>query len=231
MNEKEKDEILKVFKSIPNELRVIESQINSDSIDEYYEMLEKLEKEDQANNLKEYSSWKDLKSKEAIKELLVILSKIGDIKSYRLIEKIIDTKNLEIIEFAHVALKFARLNLENQLSNESIAFVSSGLGGKDNRLRYYFVIKSEKKIEKEKELIIVDELLKICKRSDSEFEEIENQGNYVLIKVLVSIDFAIGNVIDQLINKCPFVDEGYLCTNVEKPTNKFINKWINDEIE
>jgi hypothetical protein len=231
MNEKEKSEILKIFESIPDEFRVVESQINSDTITEYYELLEKLEKEGQSNNLKEFSGWKDLKSKEAIKELLVILSEVGDVKSYREIEKISESKYPEIIEFAHVALKFARLNLENQLSDEPIGFVSSELGGKENKLRYYFVIKSKKEIEKKKETMIVDELQKICGRSDSEFEEIENHSNYVLIKILVSIDFAIGNVIEQLINKCPFVDEEYLCTNVEKPTDEFINEWIKDDIE
>ncbi len=231
MSEEEKNKILNLLESIPNEFRVIESQINSESIGEYYELLEKLEIDRKPNESKQVEKSNDLKSEKPSKELLAILSKIGDVKSYREIEKIIKSKDSEINEFAHVALKFARLNLENQLSDEPIGFISSELGGKGNKLRYYFAIKSDNKIKKEKESIIVEELRKICKRSDSEFEEIENHSNYVLIKILVSIDFAIGNVIEELINKCPFVDEEYLCTNVEKPTNEFINKWIRNEIE
>lgn len=231
MNKKEKNEILEILKSIPNEFRVIENQINSECIDEYYQLLEKLEKDNQVNELMNSERWNNLQAEKPSKELLVTLSEIGDVKSYRKIEEIIKNKDFEINEFALVALKFARLNLENQLSDEPIGFISSKLGGKENKLRYYFAIKSVEKINQEKELIILKELHKICKRKDSEFEEIENHSNYVLIKILVSIDFAIGNVIEELINKCPFVDKEYLCTNIEKPTNEFINKWIRNEIE
>ena len=163
---------------------------------------------------------------------MVRLAEIGDVKSYRKIEEIIQKRaNPELIEFAYVALKFARINLENQLSDEPIGFISSGLGGKGNKLRYYFVIKSAENISQEREQRIQDQLKLICLKSDSEFETIENFGNYVLIKILVSIDFAIGNVIEQLIEKCNFADKEYFCTNVEKPTNELIEKWINDEIE
>lgn len=231
MNERDKNEIIKLLGSIPDEFRVIENRISSDLVNEYYELLDKLGDENQPVNLMDLENWKDLKSEKGIKELLVRLSAVGDIKSYRKIEEIIQSKNLEILDFAYVALKFARLNLENQLTDEPIGFISSGLGGKGNKLRYYFAIKSEKKIERKKELKIVKELQKICGNSESEFEEIENHGKFVLIKILISIDFAIGNVIVQLINNCPFVDEEYLCTNVEKPTIEFVNKWINEEIE
>ncbi len=231
MNEIEKNIIVELLESIPNEFRVIESQINSKSLAEYYELLEKLKKEVQSDKLKDLETWSNLKSGKKIKELLVALSEIGDVKSYRRIEEIIESKNPEINQLAHVALKFARLNLENQLLDEPIGFISSELGGKGNKLRYYFAIKSEKDIEEEKKLVIVKELREICKRSDSEFEQIENHGNYVLIQILVSIDFAIGNVIEELIEKCPFLDQEYLCTNVEKPTNEFVYKWIKGEIQ
>ncbi len=70
----------------------------------------------------------------------------------------------------------------------------------------------------------------VCKKRQSKFESIENHGNYLLIKILASIEEAIGIVIEDIINKCEFIDEEYMCTNVEKPENGLINKWINDEI-
>jgi len=121
--------------------------------------------------------------------------------------------------------------LENQLSDEPIGFISSGLGGKGNKLRYYFVIKSAEKISEEREQFIKDELRLICWNADSEFETIENFGNYVLVKILVSVDYAIGSVIEDLIDRCNFADKEYFCTNVEKPTNELIEQWINGDIE
>jgi len=219
---KEKNEIRKVLDSIPYEFRVLEDNINQSTIEEFYDLGERI-----ANNENEEGNILNPR-----KEELVKLAKIGDIKSYRVIEEIIqNTENSDLKEFACVALKFARVSLENRLSDEPIGFISSGLGGKENKLRYYFVIQSTEKISKEREQMIIDELKLICLSSDSEFETIENFGNYVLIKILVSIDFAIGNVIEQLIDKCNFAEKEYFCTNVERPTNELIEKWINDEIE
>lgn len=219
---KEKNEIRKILDSIPEEFRVIENNINQSAIEEFYDLSGRVT--DSKNEERSIQN--------PTKEELVRLADIGDVKSYRRIEEIIQKReNSDLEEFAHVALKFARINLENQLSDEPIGFISSGLGGKENKLRYYFVIKSTENINEEREQIIQDELKLICLHSDSEFETIENFGNYVLIKILVSIDFAIGNVIEQLIDKCNFADKEYFCTNVERPTNELIEKWINNEIE
>jgi len=54
-------------------------------------------------------------------------------------------------------------------------------------------------------LEIVKQLQVLCKKCDGEFEEIENAGHYVLIKILLSMEFAIGNVIEELISKFPFI--------------------------
>lgn len=219
---KEKNEIRKILDSIPEELRVIGDKINQSAIEEFYDLNGQI-----GDDEREIESTQNLN-----KEKLVRLARNGDVKSYRRIEEIIQkTENSDLEEFGYVALKFARINLENQLSDEPIGFISSGLGGKGIKLRYYFVIKSAEKISEEREQIIQDELRLICLNSDSEFETIENFGNYVLVKILVSVDFAIGSVIEDLIDRCNFADKEYFCTNVEKPTNELIEKWINGEIE
>ena len=189
---KEKNEIRKILDSIPEELRVIGDKINQSAIEEFYDLNGQI-----GDDEREVESTQNLN-----KEKLVRLARNGDVKSYRRIEEIIQkTENSDLEEFGYVALKFARINLENQLSDEPIGFISSGLGGKGNKLRYYFVIKSAEKISEEREQIINDELRLICLNSDSEFETIENFGNYVLVKILVSVDFAIGSVIEDLIDR------------------------------
>ena len=119
MNETEKLEIKKILESIPNEFRVIENKINSKVIDEYYKIADSLENE----NLTEISQSQSTEL-ESLKVLLVYLSEIGDVKSYRKIEEIIKNGKTDILEFSYVALKFARLNLENNLSDEPIGFIS-----------------------------------------------------------------------------------------------------------
>lgn len=228
MKEQEKIVIRDILQSIPSEFRVIENQINRSVIEEYYRILEKLLVENKSNTASNIAAKPD----ETIKEKLVRLAQKGDVKGYREIEAVIrNHEKQKVVRFAYVALKFARLHLENQLSDAPVGFISSGLGGKGNKLRYYFAMTSDKQIERETELEIVEQLQIICKKCDSEFEEIENAGHCVLIKILISMEFAIGHVIEELISKFPSIDEGYLCTNVEKPTPEFIQRWINGEFD
>ena len=157
MDQGEKNEILKLLKSIPSELRVFESGIQQKSIEEYYKILGNIELLDSEKGALIYDdSWKELKSKDDLKILLVKLSRIGDIKSYRKIEEIIREEEKGLKDLAHVALKFTRLALENKLSDVPVGFIATALGGKGSKLRYYFVIKSNDAISKEKRVCRVD---------------------------------------------------------------------------
>ncbi len=219
MTEKEKNEILEILDSIPTEFRIIENRINTEKIEEYYK-------------LSEPNSKKEADINHFEKEKLVKLSKQGDVKSYRTIEKTIkDTADKDLIDFAFVALKFARMNLENLLIDEPIGFISTGLGGKENKLRYFFAIKTNGETEKIQEAKILSELEKICDSSESEIESLENFGNYALIKILVPMEQAIGNIIDSLTIKCDFLEKNYFCTNVERPSKELLEKWTNNELE
>jgi len=121
--------------------------------------------------------------------------------------------------------------LESQLSDEPVGFISSGLGGKGNKLRYYFAITSDENINPKREEHITEELELICRKTDSEVESIENFGKYILVRILVSMEHAIGLVIEALIEKCDFADEGYFCTNVERPTEELIARWMSGEFD
>src|SRR5680860_1754344 len=101
MNNKEKSEIENLLKSIPNDFRVIENKINTKVIDEYYEMARSLEDKNQNEIIQNQDKWRELEFVEEIKELLVCLSEIGDVKSYRKIEEITKSGNSEILDFSY----------------------------------------------------------------------------------------------------------------------------------
>ena len=231
MNNKEKSDIEKLLQSIPDEFRVFEDKINPKVIDEYYEIAKYLEDENQPEIEQKQDKWKELKSLKDVKLLLVYLSKQGSVESYRKIEEIIKSGKPEILDFSYVALKIALLNLENELTDDSIGFISSPSGGKWNKLRYYFVVKSQDQITQDRELKITKELESICAKNDSEVEEIENHGKFIKVQILVSINCAFVNIVNPLTSKCPFLDEEYICVNLEKPTNEFVERWMNDEFD
>jgi len=183
MKEQERNDIQKILASIPDEFQVIEHEIKREDMMEFHELNQQL----RGKPLENEAGLSD-------KEKLVRLAKIGDVSSYRKIEALIQSnEKRELNGFASVALKFARVKLESHLSGEPVGFISSGLGGKGNKLRYYFAITSTEKINPKREQHITEELQLICKKTDSELESIENFGKYVLVKILVSMQHAIGS--------------------------------------
>ncbi len=124
--------------------------------------------------------------------------------------------------------------LESALLEEEAGFISTGLGGKGNKLRYYFIVStrgdltfSETQME-----ILKREFGAITKKYSSEIEEIDIEANYAMIRVLIPIDVAIGEVIEGGINECNKIEEfllfHYYVTNVEKPTSEEILKYFEE---
>lgn len=122
-------------------------------------------------------------------------------------------------------------NDENDIFHKK-SFIGTELGGEGNRLRYYAIISTNADIslsEKQKK-IINDTFTKICQKYDSHIETIESFDRYALIKQLVPMDVAIGNVLDEGILSCNqrgnFLRSHYYVTNVKKPTTKDIQRYL-----
>lgn len=180
------------------------------------------------------AEWESSNAENALKLVLVNLSRQADVPSYRKIESIIAAQSAGTIkDFALVALHYAQLNLENELYDEPTGMISTGLGGQANKMRCYFVLmaKPTMSITDERAKAMEQHALLLKQTTNSELETIENFGDHVILKVLISFDIAVANWIDALTKTCPFVEKEYLCTNSEKPTADFIQKWMNDELD
>jgi len=233
MKKENKKIIEEILNSIPEEFRVIEQKIKDSKYKEYHEIDSKLvglyvSKE----VLIEANQWNRNTDSKVTKSLLVKLSQLSDVNSYRKIEQIInETEKEDIKEFGQICLMQSRLFLENLLLDEPVGMVSSGLGGKGNRLRYNIVLKSENEFSEERLNKLKEIINQICSKRDSELETIENLGKYVRIMLLVSMDEAIGIVIKDITDRLLFVDKEYICTNVEIIEKELIERWMNSELD
>lgn len=117
------------------------------------------------------------------------------------------------------------------------AYITTELGGEENRLRNYVVISAlnNKPFTKKRREIIKKQFNIVCKKYDSKIEEIEFSKNYALIKLLVSIDVALQDVVDDGMNSCNIAEKflrfHFYCTNVRKPIKKLIKDYINEITE
>lgn len=169
---------------------------------------------------------------EAKKKSLTLLAHLGTIIAFRQIEKYYKNPDKELKQWAALALQECKMFLKSTLLDESMGFISSGLGGLNNRLRYYFLIfpSTDKPFTKTQKDIIKDELHIVCKDLNSVLETINSSDTYVGVTILVPMDIAVGTVIETGIRKCNelgyFVFEHYYVTNQKIPDKSEIHDII-----
>ncbi len=108
------------------------------------------------------------------------------------------------------------------------------MGGKENKLRYFFIITSTTGIsftESQNDLIKHNFLI-VAEKFNSELETINFEKNYSRLKILVPLDVAIGNVIEKGINECNkydnFIFKYYYVTNEKIPVKQEIEEYIKE---
>ncbi len=168
------------------------------------------------------------------KRILIFLAHLGTAESCRTIEKYLKISEGNLRDWTLLSLKECRTFLESVLLEEEGGFISTGLGGKDNKLRYYFILSS-------KDGLTFSETHRntlkrgfeiISHKYKSEIEEINFESTYALIGILVPMDVAVGKVIEEAISDCnkmsEFLFPDYYVTNVKKPTYKEISKYLEE---
>ncbi len=116
-------------------------------------------------------------------------------------------------------------------------YITTELGSEGHRLRNYVVISAlnNKSFTNKQKEIIKRQFNIVSKKHDSKIEEIEFSQNYALIKILISVEVAPQEVIDDGMNACDAVKKflrfHFYCTNVRRPTKKVIKTYLNEVTE
>jgi len=171
---------------------------------------------------------------EAKKRILILLAHFGNAESYRIIEKYLKESEENLRDWTLLSLKECRMFLESALLEEEGGIISTGLGGKDNKFRYYFIVSSKDGLtfsETDKNTL-KREFETISQKYNSEIEEINFEPNYAILRTLIPMDFAAGEVIEEGIRECNKVDDflyfHYYLTNVRKPSNEEVFKYLEE---
>jgi len=171
-------------------------------------------------------------SDEGKKKGLTILAHTGSISAYKQISKYYENADGELKQWASLALQECRMFLESELSDENIGFISTGLGGKKDKLRVYFLVLplDNKTFNKQQHKIVENELNQNAKELNCDIESFDFQENYVSLTVLIPMDVAIATFIDTGIKNCNefgnFVFEHYYAANTEIPDKEEIKEII-----
>ncbi len=168
------------------------------------------------------------------KKILILLAHLGTPESYKIIEKYLKISKEDLRHWALLSLKECRTFLESVLLQEDGGFISTGLGGRDNKLRYYFIVSSKDGLpfSETHRNTLKRGFETIGHKYKSEIEEIDFETTYAMIRILVPMDVAVGEVIEEGISECKkrseFLIPDYYVTNVKKPTPEEISKYLEE---
>jgi hypothetical protein len=171
---------------------------------------------------------------ESKKRILVLLAHLGTAESCRTVEKYLKISEGNLRDWALLALKECRTFLESLLLQEEGGFISTGLGGKDNKLRYYFIAGSKDGLpfSETHRKTLKKGFETISHKYKSEIEEINFEATYAMIGILIPMHVAVGEVIEEGISECnkmsEFLFPDYYVTNVKKPTPEEISKYLEE---
>ncbi len=218
------DKIQEIFGEVPGTFSILEEQIDIDLQMEYFEFSRHIKKGlDEAAIMKRKEQIFDFTLDEwERKSLFAMLASLENVAAYRTIEKYLKEGHQELRDWAILALQESRMLLESKLLEENQVFISTGLGGKGSKLRYFVVLIAKEKIEFSdlQKKIIKNEFEDTLGKYDAEIEKIEFLGYFATLVVMVPLKVALKDIFRSALIECNhygnFMRSNFIITNVKE---------------
>lgn len=207
----------------PNDINVLEENIDSGTQIEYFES---------SRNFNTYRSEKEIiqnkdtlldesLSIETKKNVLLELASLNSIEAYRAIENYLHQPEIKLHDWACLALQESKLQLESQLLDENKVLITTGLGGQGFRLRYFIVFFTPKgnPINSIQQNIISKELKYFLGQYNSELEDMEFEDSFASALCLIPLNIPPQPIFHEVIKECNlfgnFLFKDFIITNMK----------------
>ena len=231
------DKIKEIFGNFNDNLNILEEQIDVELQMDYFEFSKKQKDKFDPDDVIENRNnlfMEDASIYEK-KVLMTQLATIERVEAYRELETYATNPDAELREWSILALQESRMVLETNLLDENQIFISTGLGGKGLKLRYFLVLLYDGglKIDKWHRDIIKKEFGYIFSHFNSEVEEVKHYKYYSTLSVLIPLNIPLNNVINKAIQECNqfgnFLKSDFIITNVRKLNAKEIKNHLKEK--
>ncbi|MDR2811255.1 MAG: hypothetical protein LBB84_12010 [Tannerellaceae bacterium] len=161
----------------------------------------------------------DTLSSEHKKYILSALAISSDVRAYRLLEDYAQHPDADITYWAYMALMESRISLESELLEEKQIYISTGLGGKGEKLRFYVLIMAlkEEPFQEYQRQTIESEFTYYLPIEDIEIERLTIYDSYVELVLLIPVRKDIKGILDRIIDECN--QYGNFISNIMTVTN------------
>ena len=218
----------------PGNLKVMEEQIDMDLQVEYFERSKRLREEKEeswALDLSQYLNEPGY-SPDVKKEILARLATIEKVECYRIIESFVKEGEESLQKWALLSLNESRLQLESKIMDENQVFISTGLGGRDQKLRYFVVLmtRTRSDLTPTHQMVIQNEFEYILRKFDAEVEEVNFSGYLSTIMLLLPMNYSLRTVFNEAIQECnrygDFLNDDFIVTNVKTLSFQEIKEFL-----
>lgn len=203
-------------------INLVEEQIDSDTQVEYFEYSKNREiKRTNEEIIKDKDLIFDTSvSLDHKKSILAQLATVSSVEAYRTIERYLKNSNNILYNWTYLALQESRLLLESKFMEENKVLITTGLGAKGNKLRYFIVFFTSdgSSITTIQKRIIKSELQFAFNNIGAEIEDIIFEDGFASILSIIPIHIAVQQLFDNIIKECnefgSFLFNDYIITNV-----------------
>jgi hypothetical protein len=230
------EQIQRFFKDFKGDINIIDEKIDVHLQMEYFEMSKEFRDKPTLADWQEKIGLLIDESIDIItkKRFLSQVATINDVKAYRAIEKYVKEADPDLRHWALLALQESRMLLQSKLLDQSQVLVSTGLGGKEGKLRYFFVLfnRNNETYTEVQQKIVKNEFDYIFKKNNSEIEEINFYENIATILGLVPLTIPIQDIFVKTLSEINqfgnFVRENCIITNVRIMSVDEIREFMNN---
>ena len=240
---KEDNDIFKKFRDsfskIDGHFHILEQRVLVERQMEYFKYSEKIRKDQDKPDISkmDFSVFEDSlddpeSTVEHKKYVLSILATSRQVKAYRILEEYAQAPDPDVADWAYMALMESRIALESELSDEKQIYISTGLGGKGEKLRFYVLMtsKGKKPFQEYQRQTIEREFAYYLPKTDCEIERLTIGEQYVELVFLIPVRTDIKATLDRVINECnqygDFLSNVFTITNVKELTPEEISEII-----
>lgn len=216
--------IEEILNQIPDNYKIMEETIDLEIQKDYFESTKGLVIDPEVDKLDDLLSQID-DPETPVDELKIVLIKLGlldAVEAFRAIEKYYQHPHPELKAWALLSLQQSRMVLQSSLMGEQQVFISTGLGGKENKLRYYLIFpyNGTSSLNQLQTDALKSELHFFLERNDGIVEETEFQQNFATALILLPIKVNIPEIVKQLLAECNqlgnFLSHDVLITNMKR---------------
>lgn len=216
--------IQNALENLPENFSILEERIEIEVQMKYFEFSKNIRKKNIAaecfeNRGQLLDSEVDIERK---KEILSAIATVDDVKAYRTIEAFVKNNEGDIKQWAVLAFQESRMLIQSSLLEEQQVFISTGLGGKGKKLRYYVVFINNIRNEilnNTQQKLLREELIYELNGSNGEFESMDFMEGFSTALAMLPLKSDIKKVFQNVVDECNqygnFLNEDMIVTNVK----------------